>query len=747
MRVKFFKILQNSITLYVIFLCRLLLTVLLYAADAQAPPQVEISLRSTGAAGVKNPNEHIFQTKPATKRFDYQHLRNGNTTQQPVLFEHLSELHLTRSKYLITSYISFGEYYEGFSKLESFANDLVNEIANLTTTDIPYYIRIHSERAQEFEAIYESHKNEAMNLVSTLEKMKFQFNKILDHMEEYNSGDHREKRGVVQKVFDFLFGSSGADAATVEQIKQNLAILEDNQGAMSDELMRQLEIINGNNVQISKNRDLLNELSKDLTQLDSSIEYLSDHMKQLKFSNNFLLAMLQVRNRLDMLRDGLANLQRDLLKINEYMTSLATHKVTPNLISPYDLRNILRDVEEKLKANPKLMLPVAKEADIWSYYQFMKIEAFVEQDMLIVILVLPLIDKDLQFDLFKAHNLPLLHPEMKKLFTYDLESPYIALGRDGHYLTLPNHDDVLTCQISNGHFCNLNTPLYPTKDSKFCIYHLLVNDGEKIKENCKLEVSDYTHDSAVSLDQNIWALSVLEPIDLHVTCLSYSYQIELENNFEIVELDNACEAYNSKLILPSSNVVKHNINGSLIAERFFNYNLEYPKLQNFFLVDQFNLTKMTPEELDQVAKLLPPINKVPFRNVSALLTPINRNYPFVFPTYGYILLAVGGTTTVILVAGILYYMKYKRAKIKSPAVHYRRNKTLARLPSKDEIELRLPSMTSTNEQANSLTVNSVKTKNPVTPLLVRKTLEEEYNIDFSAYDTKRRKQHKIDSIV
>ena len=723
---------------------------LLGAAVAQTPPKVDISMKSTGSTSLKNPNAHIFETKPAPKRFDFEKLKNGNTTQQPVLFEHISELHLTRSKYLITSYISFGEYYEGFSKIETFANTLVNEIANLTTSDIPYYIRIHSERATEFESIYENHKKEAINLVAMLEAQKHQFNKIIDHMTDHDdlNLNNREKRGLIHKVFDFLFGSSGGDAATIEQIKKNLAILEDNQAVMSDELMRQLEIINGNNIQISKNRDLLNELSRELTQLDVSIEYLSDHMKQLKFSNNFLLAMLQVRNRLDMLRDGLNNMKTDLHKINEYMTSLATHKVTPNLISPYDLRNILTDVENKLKANPKLKLPVAKEADIWSYYQFMKIEAFVEQDKLIVILALPLIDKDLQFDLFRAHNLPLLHPEMRKLFSYELESPYIALRHDGHYLTIPNHDDVLTCGISNGHFCNLNTPLYPTKDSNFCIYHLLVNDGDKIEENCEMKVSDYKHDSAVSLDENIWALSVLEPIDLHVTCLSYSYQIELTNNFEIVELENSCEAYNSKLILPSSNVVKQALNGSLVAKRFFNYNLEFPKLQNFFLVNKFNLTKMSTEELDKIAKTLPPIDKVPFRNVSALLTPINRNYPPVIPLYGYILFAIGGTITVILVAGILYYLKYKRAKARAtPNVHYRKNKSLARLPSKDEIEIQMPSLTSTNEQANSLTANPVKTKSPVTPLLVRKTLEEEYNIDFSAYDNKKKKLRSIHSIV
>ena len=124
--------------------------------------------------------------------------------------------------------------------------------------------------------------------------------------------------------------------------------------------------------------------------------------------------MLQVRTRLATMRDGMDNLRIDLMKIHEYMLSLATHKVTPLLIPPADLRSILTDVETKLRANPKLALPVTEKADIWSYYQFLKINAFVHRDMLIVVLILPLTDKELEFDLFKGHSLPLLHPKLKK---------------------------------------------------------------------------------------------------------------------------------------------------------------------------------------------------------------------------------------------------------------------------------------------------------------------------------------------
>ena len=77
--------------------------------------------------------------------------------------------------------------------------------------------------------------------------------------------------------------------------------------------------------------------------------------------------MLQVRNMLTTMQDGMDNLRIDFSKIHEYMMCLTTHKVTPNLIPPADLQSTLLDVENKLKANPKLALPVAEKAEIWSY--------------------------------------------------------------------------------------------------------------------------------------------------------------------------------------------------------------------------------------------------------------------------------------------------------------------------------------------------------------------------------------------
>ena len=170
--------------------------------------------------------------------------------------------------------------------------------------------------------------------------------------------------------------------------------------------------------------------------------------------------------------------------------------------------------------------------------------------------------------MFKAHSLPLLYPELEKVFSYEISNLYIAIQSDDNYLTIPLHDDILTCTISVGHFCNLNTPLYPTKTATECIYHLLINDKEKIQEYCKINIENYMQDSVINLDQNIWALAVLEPIELHISCLTYSYQVKVDSTFKLIELDNSCQAYNPNFILPSSNLIKEKLNRNFITDRF-----------------------------------------------------------------------------------------------------------------------------------------------------------------------------------
>ena len=146
-------------------------------------PRVDISVK-TSVPKLKNPNSHIFVTKKHKheNRIDYKNLKQDNASQQPVLFEHVTEIHLTRSKYIITSFLKFDEYYNGFNRLEKFAKRLLTEISKLSQTEMPYFIRRYREKEDTLRSIFETHKQEATHLIEMIDAQKLTFNKILDHL-------------------------------------------------------------------------------------------------------------------------------------------------------------------------------------------------------------------------------------------------------------------------------------------------------------------------------------------------------------------------------------------------------------------------------------------------------------------------------------------------------------------------------------------------------------------------------------
>ena len=90
-------------------------------------------------------------------------------------------------------------------------------------------------------------------------------------------------------------------------------------------------------------------------------------------------------------------------------------------------------------------------------------------------------------NVYRVHNLPTLHPELKIQFTYQLEGKFLAVSRDGIYATLPKDRDIQICQATNGYLCMMNQALYPIEKIEWCIYALFERNYSKIGEYCVVD--------------------------------------------------------------------------------------------------------------------------------------------------------------------------------------------------------------------------------------------------------------------
>ena len=158
------------------------------------------------------------------------------------------------------------------------------------------------------------------------------------------------------------------------------------------------------------------------------------------------------------------------------MRASASRELNPMIIQPDILKRILHKIIEDIKSNARVKLYEDPETNIWSYYGTVKLTPIVLQDYFMLILTVPLVDHTLQMNLYKVHNLPMLHPTLNVHAQYELEGTYLVTLMEGMCISLPTALDVILCLVTNGHLCMFDQALYPVEHTNWCIYALFINN-------------------------------------------------------------------------------------------------------------------------------------------------------------------------------------------------------------------------------------------------------------------------------
>ena len=206
----------------------------------------------------------------------------------------------------------------------------------------------------------------------------------------------------------------------------------------------------------------------------------------------------------------------DVNSLYEYMRASASQELNPMIIPPDILKKILHKIIEEIRSNARLKLCKDPETNIWSYYGTVKLTPIVLQGYLMLILTVPLIDHSLQKNLYKVHNIPMLHPTLNVHAQYELEGTYLTTLMEGMFISLPMALDVKLCLVTNGHLCMFDQALYPVEYTSWCIYALFINDKNQIRKDCLLKALNQTINLAYSLDGYLWVVSTLAAEKLQI---------------------------------------------------------------------------------------------------------------------------------------------------------------------------------------------------------------------------------------
>ena len=455
------------------------------------------------------------------------------------------------------------------------------------------------------------------NFLDTFLKVLYRINPTL-----HNNLSRIKRTG----IFTWLLGwGIFSNATSISKIKDNLHILQ-KQNQLQDKQIRQLtKYLNLTMHQVDRNSEMLYEMDTKVFIINSTLQHLMWHFDAMCYESNILHYF---QTRIYRVHTSLYALQGDTDSLFEYMRILVSQELNPTIIPPDILKTILHKIEEDIKSNARFKLCEDPETNIWSYYGTVKLTPIVLQDYLMLILTVPLVDQSLHMNLYKVHNLPMLHPTLNVHAQYELEGPYLATMMDGMFISLPTALDIKLCLVTNRHLCMFNQALYLVDNTDWCIYALFINDMHKIKKNCMLKTLNRMTNLAYSLDGYLWAISALASEKLQVRCVMETHVITIHPPLQIVDVGNGCEAYSASIYIPAKSELTATMQSITRSQFFLDYNFNYTNVSNFIVWYKTNFVNLTKGEIESLkAKML----KLPTMSMDIFdktLETIDENYPF-----------------------------------------------------------------------------------------------------------------------
>ena len=497
-----------------------------------------------------------------------------------------------------------------------------------------------------------------------------------------------------------------SNARSISKIKDNLHTLQ-KQNQYQDKHIKQLaNYLNLTMHQVSRHSEMLYEMDTKMFIINSTLQHLMWNIDAMQYESKVLHYF---QTRIYRVHTSLYALRGDTESLFEYMRVLASQELNPMIIPPDILKKILHKIEDDIRSNTRLKLCENPETNIWYYHGTVKLTPTVLEDYLMLILTVPLVNQSLHMNLYKVHNLPMLHPTLHVHAQYEVEGYYLATLMDGMFITLPSALDVKLCLMMNGHLCMFNQALYPVECTRWCIYALFINNKDHIERNCLLKTINRTTNLAYSLDGYLWAISALATEKLQVRCVMETRVITIKPPLQIVDIDNGCKAYSTNIYIQAKSKLTATLQSITRSQFFLEYNFNYTNVSNFLVWYKSDFAKLMHKEIETLkAKMLqlPAMSMELFGNV---LENINEDYPFSLSPKLILALLISVGICVIAI-GIIFIWYKKKTSLTSSTV----GNLIKLVPSLNE---KIPTLNSLLPILSELTP-SQNNENAVTPVTV-----------------------------
>lgn len=573
----------------------------------------------------------------------------GVIVYENVVFQKENVITTTRARWLVTFVQDLMPFRHFLARITAD----INSVANITDAII---FRFRGPKQDSF-------LNTMKNLRKEVDSLYKSLDGILQNFNGYRSLGSRSRRSVIPvigRIMSFLFGT--ISESDLDDVRRGINDLSKNQQEIIHVLEEQITLLNVSRVQITENRNAIIDLVKCVNLFDMRIRKLATEIqKQLQHVEMFVNLYSQLDLILSDIKDTLQRATFYLENLRLELNMLTLDHLSPSTITPGSLKSLLIQIKTKLPST--LKLPEDPEANIWYFYRTLTCTTVLENDKILVLISIPLLDYNGEFDVYKVYNIPVpLHKNFSKnsklpdmVAKYNIEYSGLLINKDrSQYAPLTEHE-LQTCGNTLIKYCTPKNAVLPVNLHRLCILALFFKDHKKVDENChRIVEPNAILPTATYISSGQWLVSAKEPLEFSIVCLTSNgrkspmkQSLQKMHTFvDVISLKSGCHAANDYLNLPpyyefQEQIKVHDPLSNLLTIR----NRTKFRIWDPFIESFSNFSNLTlPENLQS-------IEQIPMNNMVTRLRGLNRVEvkDNSWPVWVYILINLGIVFIVILI--------------------------------------------------------------------------------------------------
>ena len=476
----------------------------------------------------------------------------GVIIHENVVFHKINDITSTRAEWLIT----FVQDLQPFRFFLSRVAADIEQIANVTEGMLDHY---SGPRQQSF-------TNTLKNLHDEIESLGGVLNGIFQNYADYKSLGSKAKRSIlpiVGKIMSFMFGT--VPESQLEDVRHAINELSKNQVDILHLLEEQMSVLNVSRAQINENRMAILDLVKCVNLFDIRIRELTEAIQErFERVETFVNVYAQMDLIISGIKDAILRANFYLEKLRLELNMLSLNHLSPSLITPENLKQLLLEVKTKLPYS--LKLPEDPVNNIWYFYRTLICKTVLDSDKLLVIINLPLLDQNGEYEVFRIHALPLPWVQASSIqklpnmvATYDVQYTGLLINKERNRYALLEADEVHACSNVVMRYCTPRNAVLPVNLHRHCALALFFKENAEVDTYCrKIVTPNAMLPQAKYLSVGLWVVALREPLTFSVVCTENRGQRSattqqtktMKPPLDVIKLKPGCSGSSNLLNLP-----------------------------------------------------------------------------------------------------------------------------------------------------------------------------------------------------